>query len=196
MKVGDPRKAAVLGAIAVIVSGVAVYRVLPGPEVAISQLVVPMEEKPPELKQTVYPLTINHDPFSHPLLQKDGVRPVTHSPSGDPTETESPMPVTIGGQLPDLNPADPASTGAQHPEDFAGNDRETNGESQTVRLDAVMSAGETVAVLRLGDNEPVVCKQGDVAFGLVKVEKISLSGVQLSSQGHEWQLKIGDSVKI
>lgn len=192
MTIGDPRKALVLAVIAVIVCGVAVFRMLPKPEVAVQTLLVPQQAQAPASDTPAYPQSVSHDPFSHPLIR------TTSSPQPKPVASNSaPLKVEIDGELPEVPGHGQLGEGSK-PEENAGEDRKPEQEApvRVIRLDAVMTVNEPVVVLRLNSGSPVSAKLGEFVFGDVKVVEIGPRTVRLKSGKQVLEVSLGDSVTL
>lgn len=195
MTIGDPRKALVLAVVAIIVCGLAVFRVLPKPEVAVQSLLVPPQAHSPSTKMTVYPQALSHDPFSHPMIVGNAAPP---SSSPRPLTDSPPFTFDIDGELPEVAGDDEVAGGAK-PEENAGDDRKPDQEStpkHLVRLDAVMTVDEPVAVLRLDGGKPQAMRVGDLAFGIARVVEIGPSRVRLQAKKKMFEVGLGDSVSL
>lgn len=192
MTIGDPRKALVLAVVALIVCGVAVFRLLPKPEVAVQTLLVPQQAQAPATSVSAYPQSVSHDPFSHPLIRGSS------SPPPKPAASNTgPLKIEIDGELPDVG-SDPQADQSREPEENAGENRKPEEEApvRVVRLDAVMTVNEPVVVLRLNSGSPVSAKLGELVLGGVRVVEIGPRSVRLKSGKQVFEVSLGDSVTL
>lgn len=195
MTIGDPKKAAVLAIVAVVVSGVAVFRVLPKAEHAMSQLLAPDQKPTVVAEQLDYPQGLSTDPFGHPLLAKGG----SEAPKPPPSDTPNSggrigfQPMPLGGDLPKIEPP-PGGQPKPQPEENTGEDRQLRVESE-IRLAAIMSVDQPMALLQGSNDATGSFGIGATAFGFAKVVSIGESKVVLKIKGRRVELAVGESVK-
>lgn len=184
MKVGDPKKAAVLGVVALVAVGAAVFQLIPKrqPPVPNQQA---QAQQPQEARSEPGEQSLLTRPFSHPLLaQREGG---PNQGSGQPQAPPSSAPTSSSVNPPLLPPLTFVAQG--EPEE--GRQSEPEPEPVvTVRLQAVLSAEDRVALLEV-DGEVRRVAVGQAIFEGVKVKTIRDDSITLQTPAGEQRLAVG-----
>lgn len=163
MQVGDPKKAAVLGVVALVIVSAGVFQLIPKKPQAMAQALTPANTPAP---QTVTPIPTSSpeppkvlvsDPFSHPHLAKkiEAARNATEQAVTD--SEKPPQRPSFGSTLP-FNPEIQPGIGIQpDPDKSAGNDQEHIVESaakdkKAVKLTGIVTVGHSIALVTIGEN--------------------------------------------
>lgn len=195
MKVGDKKKAVILGAVAVVVVGVAVVRVLPqggGGSAGGAIAEDAAAGTNADASTGFQPDGLVTAPFSHPLLAKRE-SPQNQDPQGGPAVTgggdDAPHGVG-GGYLPGPLVFLPEG------EEESGQESEQAPRAEVLlRLQAVVHAGRPVAILEVGGRTIRVGEGASPMQGW-KVIKVSSSSVTLKGTDGERTLRVGESVSV
>lgn len=195
MNVGDPRKAAVLAVIALVVVCAAVYRALPSAPTPVLAVPVTNSESANEKDADADDVgeAVSVDPFSHPDLDPSTANPST-------TESESPAtqvnkaqtdalkqrPHTqpsaeVFGTLPPVNPMD-------------GRMKEANAIKFSV--EAVVRGDEALALVSIAGHDNIAVRVGTVLNGHVTIKAVKATSVVIEVSGKTLEVTVGDHVTL
>lgn len=198
MTIGDPKKAAVLGVVALIVSSVAVFRALPRADRVVNTLLAPADPEVADVRVPSYPEVLARDPFSHTALAKKEAP----SPANSTPEEEF-HPPYLPGNVPGMDVryngegvGAPLPNPTGSPEENTGLDRNSTVEDASVSVAAILVSDRATVMLRLNGGSPVTFKAGQTAFERAQVVKVDGDGVTLKTPKRTVTLKVGETVKL
>jgi len=192
MTVGDPRKALVLGAIAVVVVGMAVMRALP-------QAPAPVPARPTDATQSDSPpaledeitASVSVDPFSHPDLEKAVTPPKEEKPKVKPTpkpEFDLKIEHTRSGSDSDFGPLPAVKPNSGTSIDLAG--------GIPFRVEAVVRGDEALALVTLASATGIAVRVGTTLNGHVKIAEIKSGSVVIEASGKRIEVAVGEGVTL
>lgn len=191
MKVGDQKKAIVLGAVAVVVVGVAVFRIMPR-GVAPA---VPSTQSDPSVDSGAEHSGTQSDglittPFSHPMLaQREN--PESGGDGGGSSASSSSGSGLGGGYL----PSGPLVFLPEGEPESGQESEQVPRASMAIRLQAVVHAGRPVAILEV-DDKTVRAGEGAQLMHGWKVAKVSAECVILKGADGERTLLVGETLTV
>jgi hypothetical protein len=195
MRVGDTKKAIVLGAVAVVVVGVAVVRIIPlggGAAGAQNQAPNSGQDASSDTAPNLEPKELLTAPFSHPLLAKrespasqGGQAPELPAGAGPGSQG-----VSAGGFLPGPLVFSPEGEGESSQE----SEQAPRAEVQ-LRLQAIVHIGRPVAILEVGD-KTIRAAEGASPMEGWKVTKVTNNSVTLAGTEGERTIRVGESFAV
>lgn len=161
MQVGDPKKAAVLGVVALVIVSAGVFQLIPKKPKPMAQALTPSDSSvapagsPQVTPPADVPKVLVSDPFSHPALAKkiEKDRAATEQAVA---ESEKPNPPRMAGNLP-FNPASGTGISFQpDPDKNTGDSQEhivepAEKDKKTAKLTGIVTVGHSVALMTIGD---------------------------------------------
>ncbi len=194
MKVGDKKKAVILGAVAVVVVGVAAVRILPQGGGAIAGGGPAGDAAPGATEEGstgFQPDGLVTAPFSHPLLARRE-SPENQDPQGGsaPTGDSGAPHGAGGGYLPGPLVFLPEG------EEESGQESEQAPRAEVLlHLQAIVHAGRPVAILEVGGRTIRVGEGASPMEGWTVI-KVSSSSVTLKGTDGERTLRVGESLTV
>ncbi|MCC7434629.1 MAG: hypothetical protein IT363_08075 [Methanoregulaceae archaeon] len=191
MTVGDPRKALVLGAIAVVVVGMAVMRALPQAPapVAARPADAVQSEAPPNLEDDIS-ASVSVDPFSHPDLEKAVTPPKVEKPKIKPTpkpEFDLKIEHTRPGSDSEFEPLPAVKSNGTSIDLSAG---------IPFRVEAVVRGDEAFALVTLANSSGIAVRVGTTLNGHVKIAEIKSGSVVIEASGKRIEVTVGEGVTL
>lgn len=209
MKSGDPKKVAVLSVVALLVIGMAVFRLIPQgqprrPTSAakaekvsdVSLAAIAAIQKPPQ--------ELSKDPFIHPSLRidkRDAVRP-KEQPAAKSALPGAGIPgLELGGGIGAGDPGEIVAPIRPDPGLFTGPDQQSKKGAaprvqRTIMVEAIITVDRPRAFIRLDGKESIPCSEGDVLVGAGKVLAISESAVTIQTAKTTKKLIVGKESKL
>jgi hypothetical protein len=225
MKIGDPKKAAVLGAVALIIVGVAIFQIIPKPgnapaaEVARAQgeVAATTEKKTNES----LPTTLTSQPFSKPKIAPPEAPPLPPMPGQQrmamhdrSTGPLGNVPVTLPGTVTTGlgvsadgtagvgTSADVAaggkSPGGKNPGEIAGNNQQLKGaQPKALTFNGVMDINGRTAMITVNDkpDDTRECKIGSIVAGYTIID-ITPDTLILHRDKTTLRLTVGSSLSL
>lgn len=196
MTVGDPRKALVLGTVAIVVVCVAVYRALPSAP-------APVAPRPADASQTdaqaaledIVAESVSVDPFSHPDLEKVAEKQKENEtkPDEKPTTrtTPSEFRVKVGHDRTEKNsefePLPAINTTGNLVDLSAG---------IPFRVEAVVRGDEALALVSLANTSGIAVRVGTTLNSHVKIAEIKSGSVVIEASGKRIEVAVGEGVSL
>jgi hypothetical protein len=223
MNVGDPKKAAVLGVVALVIVGVAVFQVIPKGEPKMGRQ-APPAAKEEESKDVLSndslenaAKSLSADPFAHPNLKaevKDGGKDSVTQPSGGGDAKGAKLP-KVGRRTwrPPMEWSDeylegtigvdpeqqtggnkPVNPGA--PGQNAGKSQESEKKKQGFLVEAIIKVDSSKAFISIDGQAAEAFKPGDVVGTLGKITLITETEVVIDHKGKKHVLPVGRQVSF
>jgi hypothetical protein len=192
MKVGDTRKAAVLGAIALTVVTVAVVRSIPRDELikTLGSLVGGGERG--SSAATELPETVLTNPFYHPKL----ARAKEAHPGGDerPAAQAGPILPPMQGSLPPVS----VEVKSERPAENAGGSQKSDEKPQkrVVAVEAVLKVGTMKVMVSIDGGQAEPREVGDSLFQGVVIAEIQEGAIVLKTPVGRKTILVGHEIEI
>lgn len=192
MTVGDPRKALVLGAIAVVVVGAAVMRVLPKAPapIAARPANTGQSDAPPNLEDEMAG-SVSVDPFSHPDLEKSVTTPDEDKPKAKPSPKQDfglKIEHTRQDRDSDFEPLPAIKPNAGASVDLSA--------GIPFRVEAIVRGDEALALVTLANATGIAVRVGTTLNGHVKIAEIKSGSVVIEASGKRIEVPVGEGVTL
>ena len=190
MNVGDPKKAAVLGAVAIVIVGVAIFQIVPkNPQMkavetvrAEGQAAAATEKKTNESLPTV----LTSEPFAKPKVAAKKDQGAQAPADGDKSATPNssgtaPVVPAITGSIPGVGVTPEGNETKANPGENTGSSQQIKSEHPgTLTFNGVMDIGGRKAILTINGRtqETIECKVGQMVAGY-KVLEITSNSITL-----------------
>ncbi|MFY9234531.1 MAG: hypothetical protein WAO58_08740 [Fimbriimonadaceae bacterium] len=203
MKTGDPKKAAMLGVVAVVVLGAAVFQILPKGQPATPRKAPPAAEQTPSGDVGALVVSaqerLQKDPFTHPKLQK-GVGETEAAKEAAKQVTVPPPPLSGDlGTLPEIGGNDPVRPPA--PGGNASTSQQSEGAKlkdtgKQVMLEAIVSVQRSKAFIKVGGEDALGYLEGQKLPGVGVVTRIGDASITIRTPRGSKTLHVGSEKKL